>query len=1608
MMKKKRKIRRAVIAILCVFLVLYPNFTEPLKLLAEDKPTYISDIKLYIVDTYLYETLDEAVSRAQEEGFTLIRDNLNNGSGILASSVYLGYKTTEDPEEAITDIRTLAMDRDYYLYNYNELREYLKSSNESTANTMYRASQVFADNYRAGSPKAIDAYEGLNLFYVDKKNEKLGDYILEGKADLELFLDIAIKASSGTAGAVLSFLNTGIAPYEQKQEAPNWAVKLQDSELREKLNGNLKESERNAIAKIFDDAAQEIFAQIQDFTTHFENASIRKNYDVTGTIDYTITNEEGKNVKDIEDAVEAMDSIREEDSDALYLATYENLNQYYYDDETKLGDWLVETGRHTVDEVNREELYPLVDAMGDVQTGLARTLGFVSATANLSKNVRNEELQDVMPKIKDAILDYNGGDCISLWDNADDDIENSYIAYTSDAIRKSVSNNSIGKKTLLDVVDEKFQTLMKWVNIGMGVLVVGAYVLQNTFAIAATGLAYYAGTAACVSLSAMFTSMASFFAMASVFLAYIGLVILAMTIMWALITFLWGESHKMFPQSSYTHVPAYVFDAAETADGPVTVKYKTIRNEKGGYGDVNHFEGSRWQVLCYTKDKAVGSPLMLDSNRKVFVVNYGNSAGMLGYDCINFFGERSPADLNSYASKNSVNGIYVSYRTERSIRGEGPNGQQNEPSETTPSSSQVSYLADIIVSVANSENAAKAKIMSKEGKYYILDFDLSKSHSNYTYIGYALTTDPKQAITDIRIAPYHGTDSISFGEVSYTYASHLGLAKEDGDNSLTPTDALCKTKDPRAGSPILADGLHAVTEHSKAEPGWEPVTLFCGLPYNFASAIETFESGYENDDASLSGYSTDKSDDWGRTNVYLYYEPTEKYTEGEQYLSGLFCINGYKISKTLSEFFAQTTANMGQLKSQILKYPNAAFFDTNLAQTVQVDFYSGAGRLEEYLGYTWTYNPKRAICDITAYQGDSVLNTLSYTISKPVGNAVAGYAAVSTICQQGVDESIHLRVSRFISPTNAIINDQALLVAYHDYKEGLMDGYTKTLPRGFACTWEKSNFLPLGLYVCGAVSGKEPLKLRDIVVSGDQYNGTVEESQISYYISGASPDGRFYNGETAFHSIYELKNPYETEALNIAYPQWYNKSNSAKSTTPMYIYLKGAIPSKPKYIASVSVGSYSREQYKSDMLQRKSSMSDDEVKLIDISVNSTAMLGAVSSCSGETICVNVAAGAGEAWYQRGGSKASGSAAGNVPAAYLGISRTDKASRAITGILLYQNDARSTEAMIKIDGAEYYCDSTKSPIIMDGKRYFLYYTRNRGVLTGARVQDIFVDASVLSSGMATALCSKAGSTTTSGELTFPNYIHMKFDREDGVYYTQLHIGKGSTAKEALYGLAAQECFQYIDLDLNTSAKGSYLYLGYSTGYVDMMNSKPAKIKMAWSEAVWDIIVTDGLPYQPDGFVSEQNGIYYTPVSDIDLNDGADRPAHPLYMYYCSPVVSEEYNDAKGANTAMPDEVFSAPISKMAFARYDRVPYNSSLPGTDETGSTILPWEYVMLSDHSAPADFNAGAFWIDNDGYMDDNRITMFLQRYDGSFKPCGQITGGFLDEYMYFGEASIS
>ena len=60
---------------------------------------YIRDIKLIYADS-----VDEAKGQLPED-YSLLENNLNEGTGELG--VYICYSTTENPDEAITDIKVM-------------------------------------------------------------------------------------------------------------------------------------------------------------------------------------------------------------------------------------------------------------------------------------------------------------------------------------------------------------------------------------------------------------------------------------------------------------------------------------------------------------------------------------------------------------------------------------------------------------------------------------------------------------------------------------------------------------------------------------------------------------------------------------------------------------------------------------------------------------------------------------------------------------------------------------------------------------------------------------------------------------------------------------------------------------------------------------------------------------------------------------------------------------------------------------------------------------------------------------------------------------------------------------------------------------------------------------------------------------------------------------------------------------------------------------------------------------------------------------------------------------------------------------------------------------
>ena len=1597
---------------------------------------------IYVEDIKIYECEDEDDAEAEakkwfaDHGYVFSGINVNAGTS-TDDHAYLGYKTTTNQDMVITDIRMMAMDTGYTIYNYEDMRNYIASQKAGTAQTLQSAAVTFAANYKAGSPKAKDAYEGLNLFHVGDQNKtKLGDYILVGKTDVTFFTEMIMKSSTGTLNAVHGFLSNGIAPYKNDLDengavtTTNWAEFTVKSELWAKIAGEtLSTDEVAALHKQYNDAARDLFKSIQTFTTYYEDAKAREAE--------ANALPEGST---IDEAADAMEDVERENCDFLYLAAYAMLNEYTLQSGVTLGDWIIELGNMSSDKVDLMQLYPVVEAMGKCQAAIANTGGFVAAVLNLADNQQSEDFADAVSEAQDTIQNLTKEEAFSIWENGDDDLENSTIAFTSEAIRKSTAENALGKKSNWEKKKETIAEIEKIVNLAMGCLCVVVPVL--TFVLTMAVIVTKMMAATCIAIAALNT-MCVWLLMAaqvlSAMLPYVGLIIMIATIT-ATVTiyvkeYIMGDKVHIDKQSDK---PDIIFDAQEKKNETVDIKYKSVKNQSGAVSDINCGDQIYWCLIATTTDKNAGSPLRVDDTGLVFKSVSGNEPTPSGFDCVRFFGERSAADFNAYCKKNTVNGIYVYYRTEKSVTEQNvtPTPASSSEPETSNQTEEKNYLGDVIVCTGKNTAEAKAKITRHEGKYYVYDYNLSPDCEQATYLGYTMTTDRSKAITDLRVAPYvgvsQGTDNIMLGDVKYFRIDILGTYATYGDEQTKPNaDCLYYTTDSNAGEAILADGLHAVTATSQIKNGWEPVTVFSGMTYDFNTSL--INDDYADPTAvawlesksltTISGYETD-DDETNSLNkhrtVYLYTEADKMYTSGTKYLSGLFFIGGYDEFDN-SWTHSEKEQYIADYKPLMKKEYRVGVSDVNLLQSLYPAKYVCWNHMQSYLCYTWSYSPKRALYNIEAYQGDNLSVTLNYTMTKGNDSGVLqNYVSATALYQQ----TFGLGNARFIRSANNYYNAFGSGIGCYNFEKCIYDdGYTNRLPENISFGYQAIQFLPTGLYVTGYTKTGRALTLDDVVFSQTRYDA----DPSSDVLSAVLPDEKTLGGNAAkgaFHGVSEMKDPRSVYPFNLSAPAYFYDGEFRAAGTSFYIYLSGTKLAKRKYISSLSVGAFSRDVYK----KTNPKATEDELKAVDRMAEGTAMAAAAAGCADEVIVVNLAMdNQSDAWYNRQKDGiALTEAAANKSAAYIGVTRTDvgtpseeatgNKARPITGVLLYRLDDSTAPSVLEIDSVNYYCAAVSTPILMKGVKYFLYYSYSKGAFPGEPIEEIVIDNIPIISGHATNVCANKDSKAPYGNPDQTSFIHMKYTCvSNNDFFNKIYIGKGKTSRAALCDLLTNGCLEYLEMDANTGVKGDSVYIGFRRGSIDWNKvngksteaAKEKELKTQLQEAIYDVIITDDEPYHADGII--RNGIYYQPVGQKDLTAGM---GHRLYMYYASPWYSSRYNKNTGSTTLLPQDVYSGYLTHFAMAQYDRVPYNTSLAGTVNTQSTVTPWEYVMLADNSWAADLNEGtiAFKVEGDTarYAYDNRITLFVQRSDGSVKPAGEITGGFTQKNMSVGVGYIT
>ncbi len=685
----------------------------------------------YTGNTYIKETVisygktaDEAKAWLTGKGYTVLDYNLNEGADDTWSTeraVYLGYKTTKNAEEAITDMKLMNMKGGYSVEDYQMLLEEQKSNIRVFISNFITAIGEYRKNYTAGQQRALAAHEMLNLLYDDDTELNLGDLLLNKIK--EEYSDEEWKALSAE---------------EQSQAADMTTILMQSNSASvlamEQLialaadSSNTLWTERYVNAKTYDEMISSLMKS-EKLTVSQAVKKLAAEYDedakliaskLDGLKDYinTYTNEKIR-LTDSAETVKAYQENNEKFNVAAWAAAgaqYEVLSSLENDDVTLLD--MLTGDDYDVSGDDRYMLYPLVSVL---TAGQRACLDFLPMYQIIAVGINDDAA--VKKAMENVDIKSLGGKAVSIYNGIDRSIFSSQVALTSDAYRLQ---NSADTNAASNWFDDGVSASAKVMFIALGVTVatsVASLIAGYSFAKSSLNASKMAANIESMMYKvsddklaegvAAFTDLADDAAdldylddvvdtvnskdpvmggqmktmsaigsknMWSKIFTYTGIAMVAISIVLMGVS-LWKaySDLKEYYNVELTPIPMHMVNQGVDDGGKKTFTYYTAANcnrEEAqmvadntkilkGYGDLNGDVGRQWVALYTTKDKAAGDPIMADGIKVQF-----NNSSLPGdsYTALSMFGESVAQNLTNksagYTYADDKNGIYLFYNTD--------------------------------------------------------------------------------------------------------------------------------------------------------------------------------------------------------------------------------------------------------------------------------------------------------------------------------------------------------------------------------------------------------------------------------------------------------------------------------------------------------------------------------------------------------------------------------------------------------------------------------------------------------------------------------------------------------------------------------------------------------------------------------------------------------------------------------------------------------------------------------------------------------------------------------------------------------------------------------
>ena len=677
---------------------------------AKDGDIYISELRLIYADSY--REAEQILSGTKLEGFEVLNQNLNSGSGEIG--VWLAYKTTDNVNEAITDIAVMQMGGGYSAGNYRELIKSIQEEYAEMGEIYLQAAEYFMNSYESDSFLARAAYRQLNFYsgLDNYEDDRLGDLIVNG--DLTS-LELATLFLQGNPYVLKNIRTLFAMGVSYNEDGKHYLEKV--GEAASKMNEYPSAFE----GEVYDELASLIAPNILTFRNMFCELSAYEDeldYEDDEITELEIKYSEYKAIADMMRSVSYLgeDSLYEFCSSyTLNIKDYTSL--YPLVDALNEGQVAMTMLSHYCDvvryslgdapeELIDEEILKLEELYGDTpiyvyscvdrsiyEESFALTGDAYRADSYYDTNSLTDALFGDVWMMKDTYLSSSAIDVgLSVWSIKS---TSNLVSYTEKAestskmitrytnivrqITNAIGGQSVKEGPFIDSFIKKYTvydlfydflynydknlpdsdwTFEKLTDCLKHEIIAGGMTRSDEAKalLKIVGIKMDSAKSAIVKKAPSASkTMLGISAKFTTLFNFLDTSILATS---AIALGVKVYDHY-YPE--YDAVPTSMVDVINTDIGDVYVKYDVVceamSRKDGKYhaADLNAFEGQRWNALYYTKNEEAGKPLLADFELSNMINRADN-----GYLAVHRFGETVCYDLNKYNFSSSSDNIYLS------------------------------------------------------------------------------------------------------------------------------------------------------------------------------------------------------------------------------------------------------------------------------------------------------------------------------------------------------------------------------------------------------------------------------------------------------------------------------------------------------------------------------------------------------------------------------------------------------------------------------------------------------------------------------------------------------------------------------------------------------------------------------------------------------------------------------------------------------------------------------------------------------------------------------------------------------------------------------------